>query len=287
VKLAVSNIAWPAERRDEAYAVLAQAGITGLEVAPGLLLADAADPFDPTSAEVAAIRLPLERAGLRLVSMQSLLFGVADAALFEGQARHARFCAALERAIRLAGLLEIPNVVFGSPRQRAYPAEYPAAEAEAFAADTFRVLGDAAAKAGTRIAIEPNGAAYGTNFLNRVEEADSFVRRVGHPAVRLNFDIGALLSEGDFDRVEAIAAQVADRIAHVHISEPGLAPAPASPTQAEHALQALVDAGYDGWYSLEMAMQPQPIATLEKSVARLSEAVRMLRPTSTRPSTPR
>lgn len=273
MKLAVSNIAWPAHERDAAYAILAHAGFTGLEIAPGLFLADAADPFAPTDAEVERALAPMQAAGLALVSMQSLLFGVSGAALFEGEEPRARLVAAMERAIGLAERLGIPNLVFGSPRQRAYPESMSAQQAQDQAADVFRSLGDRALAAGTRIAMEPNGRAYGTNFLNRIEEAEAFVRRVDHPAVVLNFDIGALHMEGDFDRVEAIAAQALDTIGHVHVSEPQLAPAPADPAQAARAIQALRKAGYTGWFSIEMAATSTPLDDLAASVARLQTAL--------------
>ncbi|MBB4858147.1 sugar phosphate isomerase/epimerase [Novosphingobium chloroacetimidivorans] len=273
MKLAVSNIAWPASERDGAYAILARAGFTGLEIAPGLFLAGAADPFAPTDAEVEHALAPMRDAGLTLVSMQSLLFGVSGATLFEGEEPRARLVAAMERAIGLAGRLGIPNLVFGSPRQRAYPDGMSEQDAHDQAAEVFHALGDRALAAGTRIAMEPNGRAYGTNFLNRVEDAEAFVRRVDHPAVVLNFDIGALHMEGDFDRIEAIAAQALDTIGHVHVSEPHLAPAPADPAQAARAIRALQDAGYAGWFSIEMAATSTPLDDLAASVARLQAAL--------------
>lgn len=277
MKLAVSNIAWPPPHRDEAYALMRDAGVTGLEIAPGLLLADAADPLTPTPAEIAAALRPVDRAGLQLVSMQSLLFGTADAALFQGEARRATLCHAVERAIGLAALLGIPNLVFGSPRQRAYPDNMPADTAQGIAIEVFRKLGDRASAVNTRIAIEPNGRAYGTNFLNSLEQAEEFVRHVAHPSIVLNFDIGALHMEGDFPRIEAIAAHAIDRIGHVHLSEPGLAPAPASSIDAARALRALIDAGYEGWYSIEMAAKPEPINVLDACLERLHAAISAVR----------
>jgi len=278
VKLAVSNIAWPDAEREAAYAILRAGGFTGLEIAPGLFLAGAADPFDPTHAEADAALSAMAAAGLELVSMQSLLFGVTGAALFEGEGPRAVFVAAMERAIELARRLGVPNLVFGSPRQRAYPDSLSAAEAGEQAAGVFRLLGDRALAAGTRIAMEPNGRAYGTNFLNRVEEAEAFVRMVDHPGVVLNFDIGALHMEGDFDRIEAIAAAALPTIGHVHLSEPGLAPAPADPEQAARAIRALEAAGYDRWYSIEMAATATPLADLEAAVGRLRAAVDQVAP---------
>ncbi|MDR6128206.1 sugar phosphate isomerase/epimerase [Sphingomonas sp. SORGH_AS802] len=274
MKFAVSNIAWPVDRLTEAYAILRDHGVTGLEIAPGLFFAHAADPFRPSSDEVGTAIDAVRDAGLELVSMQSLLFGVADAALFEGADARETLVAAMHRAIDLAGRLAIPTLVFGSPRQRQIPATLDEEQAAAIAIDLFRTLGDRAASCGTRIAMEPNPAAYGTNFLNRMEEADAFVRRVDHPAIVLNFDIGALHMEGDFARIERIAADTIDRIGHVHISEPQLAPAPADVSQAAHALRVLRDAGYQGWYSIEMkAAMPDSLDALRRSLDILEQAV--------------
>jgi sugar phosphate isomerase/epimerase len=273
VKLAASNIAWPAEHTEAAYELLQAAGFTGLEVAPALILSGSVDPFMPTPAQVLQARDGAARYGLQIVSMQSLLFGVSGAALFEGDAARQHLEHALLRAIELARLLGVPNLVFGSPRQRAYPPAMNPADAASIAADLFKRLGDSAMAAGTRIAIEPNGRAYGTNFLNRVEEAAQFVESVDHPGIVLNFDIGALHMEGDFERIRQIAVQVAQSIGHVHVSEPMLAPAPADVPQAALALQALIDAGYRGWYSIEMAATTHPLRDLAGAVGRLRDAV--------------
>ena len=50
MKLAMSNIAWSADERLEAYRILREAGSTGLEIAPGLFFHEANDPFAPDSA---------------------------------------------------------------------------------------------------------------------------------------------------------------------------------------------------------------------------------------------
>lgn len=278
MKLAVSNIAWPVSLRDAAYDLLLDKGVTGLEIAPGLFLAGSADPFGAHQ-EVLAEAVAAARArGLELVSMQSLLFGVNGAQLFGTPEERGVFTTALRRAIELAARLGVPYLVFGSPRQRTIPAGLDHDRAWQDAADLFAVLGEDARRLGLRIAIEPNAAAYGTNFLNRIEEALAFVRMVDHQAVTLNFDTGALIAADEVDRVEAIAAAAASAIGHVHFSEPMLAPAPASTQDALRVLHALKAAGHEGWCSIEMASSgPDPLAALASAIDRANAALLALK----------
>lgn len=278
MKLAVSNIAWPATDRDAAYTILKAAGIRGLEIAPGLMFDGAANAFAPTEAEAASQIAAMRNAGLELVSMQSLLFNVQGAALFEGDEALGHFRAGLRNAIALAGRFSIPNLVFGSPRQRNIPEGVTFEAAERLALDVFRELGDAAAKAGTRLAMESNPAGYGTNFLNTMAQAEAFVRRVDHPAITLMLDIGSMHMNGDFDQIEDVVSGAVDLISHVHVSEPDLAPAPADVAQAARAFSALTRAGYAGWCSIEMKAPPTDgLETLSRSVDRLLAAAELAR----------
>lgn len=276
-KLAVSNIAWAPGDRDAAYAVLKRHGISGLEIAPGLLFHGSPDPLLPSDERVAAECAAMQAHGLTLVSMQSLLFGVEGAALFEGEERQKTLTQALRRAIDFAGRLKIPNLVFGSPRQRVVPADMPADTVKTIAIDAFRALGDAAEAAGTKFGLEFNPVAYGTNFLNRADEALAMVEAVDHPAVTLILDLGAMHMNQEFSRVEDLIARAAAHISHVHVSEPDLAPAPASVEQAAIVLRALDRVGYTGWTSIEMKQTATPLDDLDKVLARLCAAAELAR----------
>jgi sugar phosphate isomerase/epimerase len=270
--LGMSNIAWLPEERLEAYAILAEAGFTGLEIAPGLFFHAAADPFAPDEASAAAALAEIADAGLALVSMQSLLFGVTGAALFEGPEARAAFETGMHRAIALAGRFGIPNLVFGSPLQRRVPEGLAMGDALDDAAEVFRNLGDAAMAAGTRIAIEANPAAYGTNFCTTLDEALAFVARVDHPAVVPHLDLGAMHMNGDFATVPARLPDLAPRLGHVHVSEPDLAPAPADPGALAPVLEGLAAAGYPYAVSIEMMRAPEGLAAVRCAARSLAAA---------------
>lgn len=274
MRLAVSNIAWPADCAEDAYDLLAEHGVPGLEVAPGLLFGAEADPFMPSAAALALTRTRLARAGLTLCSMQSLLFGVPGAALFGAPDERAAFEGGIARAIALAGRLEIPNLVVGSPRNRVIPAGLAPEAAWIVASEMFRRLGDAAAHAGCVLAMEPNPAVYGTNFLTTLEETDAFVRRLGHPAVRVNFDVGAQHVNGAFARLRETFEGARPQVSHVHLSAPELGPVPRDEMEARAVFAALRSAGWEGWVSIEMRADPvDPLALLRRSLERTLAAM--------------
>jgi sugar phosphate isomerase/epimerase len=276
MKLAVSNIAWAPKHRDRAYAMLQAHGIHGLEIAPGLFLNGAKDAFQPTPAECEAALAPMRAAGLELVSMQSLLFGVEGAALFGEHSERERFEQAMLRAIRLAGMLGIPNLVFGSPSQRVIPKIMGREEADSIAVEVFRRLGDAAAAEATTLGMEFNPKAYGTNFMNNAQETAAFVARANHPAIKIILDVGAMHLNGDFETLPSFVAAQAGKICHVHFSEPYLAPAPADSDQAHRVLRAMSAVGYRRWYSIEMKAVPDgEVESLGLALGRLKHAVQL------------
>ncbi|MFM7350470.1 MAG: sugar phosphate isomerase/epimerase family protein [Erythrobacter sp.] len=268
----MSNIAWSPDERLEAYAILAEAGFTGLEIAPGLFFHAAADPFAPDAASAAEALAEVAETGLGLVSMQSLLFGVQGAGLFDGPEARAAFEAGMLRAIALAGRFGIPHLVFGSPAQRRVPDGLAMEQALDEAAAMFRRLGDAAAAAGTRIGMEAVPALYGTNFCNTLAEALALVRRVDHPAVIAHLDIGETRVNGDFAGLAARLPGLAAALGHVHVSEPQLAPAPAAAAPLVPVLRALREAGYARAVSIEMTRAPEGLAAVRAAVARLAAA---------------
>ncbi len=274
----MSNIAWAPEERLEAYAALAEAGFTGLEIAPGLLFHGAEDACAPDSATLRAALGEIAAEGLTLVSMQSLLFGVTGAALFGEAEERAAFETAMRRAITLAGRLGIPNCVFGSPLQRRMPEGLAMDAAFAQGSEVFRRLGDHAAAHGTAIAIEANPAAYGTNFCTTLEEAERFVAAVDHPAVRMILDLGAQIMNGALPGTAALLPRILPRMGHVHVSEPDLAPAPAPGRVAQLAVlfEALAARGYAGAVSIEMKRPAEGLAGVRAAAGRLEETMRMM-----------
>jgi sugar phosphate isomerase/epimerase len=270
---AVSNIAWPFEQRRAAYRLLTERGITGLEIAPGLLFADAADAFTPPPALVSERLAEIEDAGLTLVSMQSLLFATRNAALFGSVEQRTNFVAGVQKAIDLAAVLAIPHLVLGSPRERAIPEGMSESEAAHIADEAMVDLAAYATSRACRIGLEPNPAIYDTNFATTTPAAINIVRRVNQSGMMLTLDIGGMLANEELCAMHDILNEHMDLVGHVHVSEPFLAPAPADEATAAFVLQSLGALGYSKWISVEMRSTGEDWdQNLRKALDRLNAA---------------
>ena len=267
--LAVSNIAWRPEERITAYSIMADAGFTGLEIAPSLLFAKAHDPFAPPATIARAVKQEIGAFGLKLVSMQSLFYNVEGAALFGDSTACSIFMLQMERAIDLAGALAIPNIVFGSPKQRCIPHGMAYDESFDRAMEAFAKLAARAADAKTRIAVEPCPAPYGTNFLNTFGDASAFVASVDAPSLVTMLDLGGTQLSG------SVLPEAADfaQMGHVHISAPYLAPAPIEGDSTNAVLASLIEAKYDRAVSIEMAVPEDGLMAVAACINRLGDAV--------------
>lgn len=252
MKLAVSCIAWAPADCARAYRLLRDRGITGLEIAPGLFLPGAREPTAAADAELRGAVDSAAACGLQLVSMQSLLFGVEGAALFESEAERQRLEDGMARVAGLAARLAVPNLVFGSPGNRVIPPGMDQDTARTIWLPSFRRMGRAAEASGAHVALEPNPERYGTNFMTSLAETAEVVRAVDHPAVRLNLDLGALILTGEIDGIESVLPDILPIVAHVHLSAPDLAPLDTCPEAVRRLVAALAEAGWQGWVSVEM-----------------------------------
>lgn len=244
LKFAISNIAWQAENDRAVYEYMQTSEFAGLEAAPTRLFA--AEPYAHT-AELRELAASLrEEYGLTVCSLQSIWYGRTEQ-IFGTAAERAALLDYTKEAIRFAVAGDCGNLVFGCPKNRSI---HSAADI-AVGIEFFRAIGEYAAEQGTVVALEANPDIYGTNWLNHTDEAVAFCREVASPGIRVNFDLGTVIHNGEdltecFDNIELVN--------HVHISEPYLKRIEQRSLHRE-LLDGLRDAGYDRFVSVEMGTQ--------------------------------
>ncbi len=246
MRLALSNLAYPAVTAEGLLPRLAAMGLTGIEVAPTRLA-----PWDALSdGALRGHRGMLAGMGLCVSSLQAILFGAEGVALLGEAASFERLVSHLARVAEVGAVLGASVAVLGAPRQRARGA-LAAEEAFRLGAERLRRAAETMqAGGGPVLGLEPVPAAYGGDFLETWQEALAMVRAVDHPWLRLHLDT-ACVHLGGGDIAEAVAAGI-DELAHFHLAEPKLVPFDAPRADHAGAAAALTRVGYGGWLSIEM-----------------------------------
>lgn len=218
MRLAISNLAWDVNEDEHVARLLQQRGIDAIDIAPGKYFPE---PERAGDAELQAVRQWWGERGIAITGMQALLFGTQGLNVFgHEQSRHAMLTH-LAAVCRIGGALGATRLVFGSPRNRdrsGLDDEQALEQAVSF----FCALGDRAQAEGVIICLEPNPVRYGANFMTSSAETAAVVAAIDHPAIRMQFDSGAL-AINDEDPQQLLAAW-APLIGHVHASEPDLLP---------------------------------------------------------------
>lgn len=261
MRLAVSNIAWPADDDAAAFSRLAALGVAGIEVAPTRI----APWAELTPPVLAGYRRRLADHGLVVSSLQAILYGCDDLRLLADAASFAALCEHIERVAGIAAALGALVMVFGAPRNRRR-GDRTAAEARSLGSERLRRLGEIAGAAGVAIGIEPVPPFYGGDFLTDWRDVLAMVRLVDHPGIRVHLDTGCVALAAD-SIAEAVTAS-RGLLAHFHAAQPGLQgfdPPAENHAEAGRSLRA---GGYDGWVAIEMRQQETaPLAAVEAAVA--------------------
>lgn len=230
LRLAISNIAWEAYEDEDIARLLNRYGVDAIDIVPGKYFSD---PVSATNAEIAHVKRWWMERGIEIVGMQSLLFGTAGLNVFGSSEIQDAMLRHLTAVCRIGAGLMATRLVFGSPKNRD---RYGSSDEQAIqiAIPFFKRLGDAAQSYGVVICLEPNPPCYGANFMTTSVETAEVVMRVAHPAIRMQFDTGALVINGEAP--VSVLQNSAMLIGHIHASEPELVPLGDGVT--DHAMMA-------------------------------------------------
>ena len=171
MRLSASNLAWGSLDFDDLLATLSRHGLQGVEIAPTALWPDAPAV---SRQQVATARSAIDRHGLRVSGLQSLLYGQPDLQLLD-ERTWPRLLEHLQRVLDLAGALGAACAVFGSPRNRVRGA-LPVPQADEVAARFFSRLEPALRDNGVVLTLEPNAPAYGADYLTHYADVVRLAR---------------------------------------------------------------------------------------------------------------
>lgn len=275
MRLAISNIAWDVAE-DEAVAALLQGHqVNAIDIAPGKYFPQ---PGNATAAEMGRVKDWWDKRGIEITGMQALLFGTTGLNVFGPPESQIAMLKHLDAVCRIGAGLGAPRVVFGSPKNRDRGG-LSDAETIATAMSFFRRLGDIAGSHNVMICLEPNPTCYGANFMITSAETAQVVAQIAHPAIRMQFDTGALTINGE-DPV-TVLQESAGLIGHIHASEPNLVTLGDGGTNHTRMFEALMPSLPDHLVTIEMlATKGEPhLVSIERA---LGVAIRHYRPNDSR-----
>jgi sugar phosphate isomerase/epimerase len=259
MNLSVSNIAWTDD--DAAAAMLKGHGIENIDVAPGKYFNDISSGIHHS--EVFSVRDRWAERGFNIVGAQSLLYGTRGFNIFSSDETRKQMLEYLNNVCQVCTELNATRLTFGSPKNRDRSAITSDAEVRDIAAKFFRELGNIAVSQGVTICLEPNPTIYGCNFMTTTLETAAVVRAVGHSAIKLQLDLGAVTYNKE--DLESVLNDCAGLVGHIHISEPNLVPLDLSSPHAQYG-KILNRFFPDSIATVEMAVPPN-VESLNHSVS--------------------
>jgi sugar phosphate isomerase/epimerase len=262
MRYAICNETYEGWEHERVCASAAELGYTGLEIAPFTL---APRITDVSAAQRQELRRVAEKNGLQIIGLHWLLAKTEGlhltSANVDVRQRTADYLVELARCCRdLGGEL----MVFGSPAQRRVPAGATRAQATDWALDTFQRALPGVAQTGVRICLEPLSPPE-ADFLNTAAEGAALLRRLDSPHFALHLDVKAM-STDEAPATELIRRHVKD-LAHFHANDPNKRGPGFGPTDFVPIFQALKDADYRGWVSVEVFdYTPDPVTIARESI---------------------
>jgi D-psicose/D-tagatose/L-ribulose 3-epimerase len=217
MRIGISNIAWDVSEDERIASLLQRYAVDSIDVAPAKYFPE---PEVVDAQAIMRVKDWWQVRGIEITGLQALMFGTTGLNVFGARDVQEAMLKHLGVVARIGAELGATKLVFGSPKnrdRRNLSTEVACVRAISF----FRRLGDIASSHGVVFCLEPNPACYGANFMLDSTETALIVNSVSHPAIKMQFDTGAITINNEAPA--AVAAAYKDIIGHIHLSEPELA----------------------------------------------------------------
>lgn len=243
MKLAISNIAWNSELDRNILPLLSDKGFSAIEIAPTRIVREEPYRKENLIKSIDIVNDIFKTSNLSVCSMQSIFYGRSEN-IFGKDEERVRIFDYFKAAIDYASSISCGHLVFGCPKNRIMLT----GDQFNIAADFFIESANYARSKGVVIGLEANPDIYGTNFINKTEDAYNFISELNHPSLRINLDLGTILINKE--NIKDIHKYIS-LVSHVHISEPFLEPIS---RRSEHKLlkEVLDYCEYSKFISVEM-----------------------------------
>lgn len=259
--LAISNLAWEKDQDKNIINILKKAG-SDIEIAPTKIWEQ---PTQISTKTAKNYKKYWEDAGIKIVALQSLLYGHPELQIFTTPKTRKKTLEFLKKIIKLASVLGAKNLIFGSPKNRD-KLNLTKKEVEEISLSFFTSVANTASDYDVNFCLEPNPIEYHCNFLTSAQEGLEFVERIDNKRLRLNLDTACMTLAKD-DPVKLIR-EAKKYLKHFHVSEPFLGLLGSNKVNHKLFSNALGNIDYNGYVSIEMLTKNSEnnLLQIEKSI---------------------
>lgn len=250
--LCVSNICVNNISQRQFSSILRILGFKNVEVAPTKLV----DDWN----EINNINFDLfTEQNITPYSFQSITFTLNNLNIFTETSQE--LLSHLKNVIDIANKKNIKILVFGCPRNRKIINKD--IDNENIAINFFKKVGRYCEDKNVTICIEPNSKKYNCNFINLIEEAEMFVKKINHPNIKMMVDLGnAIMEKDELSKIILLK----DTINHIHVSQEYMESYKNPHTSNNNFSKFLDLMEYDNVITLEMLIKDDELNTLVESL---------------------
>jgi sugar phosphate isomerase/epimerase len=247
MKFAICNETFQDWPHDKAFAMAAECGYTGIEIAPFTLAGLATDV---TAAQRGEIRALAKKTGLEVVGLHWLLAKTQGFHVTSPDATvRSKTSAYMADLVRLCADLGGKVLVFGSPLQRNLAPGMTLRQGIDLAVQVIEPVVPLLEQTGAVLALEPLGPQE-TNFLMTGGETTLLIERLASKHVQLHLDCKAMATESL--AIPDLIRRHCDVLAHFHVNDPNRQGPGFGSLDFHPILQALGEVDYRGWVSVEV-----------------------------------
>lgn len=245
-RIAISNLAWTKSEDEQIFNAMRNLGVYDLEISPFRDVTTISELKKQFKGKITRL---LNRYGIHVTALQSLMFGYPGVSLFKNESSRNELFEHLKGILEFSNQIGSKVVIFGSPKNK-IRGSMSRIEALKIATKFFKQLAEQAKLYNIIFCIEPTPPIYGADFICNIQEAVDLIKAVGHESFKINLDVGASILNRE--KIEKIITNNIEYIGHVHISEPHLKAINLNYLFHKKIADALNNSNYNKIVSIEM-----------------------------------
>ena len=244
MKLSFTNLAWDKKDENKILSFLKKNRIDFIEYSTFKLYKN-----KKSNLQLARIKKKYKNKGIKLYSMQSLLFNIKNAYIFGAKDQRKTFENEIIKKIKIAKKLGTKRLIFGSPLNKKKFGKSNK-DCDEIMIKFLKKISKFCMSNKVVFCLEANPKVYNCEYLTNTMHAIKLVKRVDNPWIKINFDLGtAIMNNESFKK---IITNNIDFIGHIQISAPKLKGIIKIKTKALNFLKFLKKQNFKNKITIEM-----------------------------------